>query len=90
MERDPEVLVQLLHEIMTPVLVGAGLQLIPGEVHETPEPLQREYPADTYKHVVEERARHKLWIRLTKLGRRHWNHVVRMGGGVMAGFFCNL
>jgi hypothetical protein len=52
--------------------------------------LQREYPADTYKHVVEERARHKLWIRLTKLGRRHWNHVVRMGGGVMAGFFCNL
>jgi hypothetical protein len=52
--------------------------------------LQREYPADTYKHVVEERARHKLWIRLTKLGRRHWNHVVRMGGGVMAGFFYNL
>jgi hypothetical protein len=43
MERDPEVLVQLLHGIMTPVLVGAGLQLVPGEVHETPETLHADH-----------------------------------------------
>lgn len=51
--------------------------------------LRREYPSSTYKHVVEERARHKLWTKLKGLGRRHWNHVVRMGGGILAGFFCN-
>ncbi len=49
--------------------------------------MQRDFPSSTYKHVVEERVCHKLWMKLTKCGKHHWNHVARMGGGVLAGSF---
>lgn len=56
----------------------------------TVQDLQSHCPMPIYQHVCEETARHKLWIKLTKLGRRHWNQVVRMGGGILSGFYCKL
>ncbi len=49
--------------------------------------LQRAYPKGNFLKPIEELACRNFWIYLTECGKHHWNHVKRMGGGVLADHF---